>query len=326
MPDIIRIGTRRSQLATWQASYVQAALSQHHPNVQFELTFITTQGDRILDKPLVEIGGKGLFTLELEAALHAGDIDLAVHSLKDLPTDMPEGFTLGAVPDRANPFDALVSRSGEYLADLPENAVVGTSSLRRQAQLKHFRSDLLMQSIRGNVDTRIKKALDPDGPFDAIVLAMAGLTRLGLTEHITQQIDPNVMLPAPAQGALGIQCRDEDDHVLTLLQPLDHEATRLAVTAERSYLNELEAGCRLPVAAYATFVGPNLELKGRVNSVDGHTVVSVSRQLPVASLKPSLRDKFAVKLGRDSAREAMIKGADTLIAAVKAEIAAEDDR
>lgn len=323
MSDPIRIGTRRSQLATWQANYVLSQLQQHHPQQPFELTFITTQGDRILDRPLVEIGGKGLFTLELEAALHNGRIDLAVHSLKDLPTEMPAGFVLGAVPKRANPFDALISRTGFTVADLPPSAAVGTSSLRRQAQIRHHRPDLQVQSIRGNVDTRIKKALDPDGPYDAIVLAVAGLERLELRSHISEYLDSQVMLPAPGQGALGIQCRADDQRILGLLAAIDHEPTRLAVTAERSFLNELEAGCRLPVAAYARFEHHDLILDGRVNSVNGQIIIEVKRKLPVATLKPDLRDKFAVKLGRDAAREAKTKGADGLIADVKAQMQQE---
>ncbi len=323
--NIIQIGTRRSRLATWQAEFVQQALQQQHPELDFQLTFITTQGDTILNKPLVEIGGKGLFTLELENALRSGEIDLAVHSLKDLPTDMPNGFILGAVPERANPFDAFISRSAATIDELPMGAIIGTSSLRRQAQLRHYRPDLQVMSIRGNVNTRIKKALNSDGPYDAIILAVAGLERLALDHYIGERINTQLMLPAPGQGALGIQCRTGDQRILDILSVIDHEPTHLAVTAERSYLNELEAGCRLPVAAYAHLSDVDLILAGRVSSVDGTTVVEGQRRLPIASMQPDLRHKFAVKLGRDTAREAKVQGAGQLIAAVKAKIAGEEN-
>jgi len=319
----IKIGTRRSQLATWQAEFVRDALSSHHPTTTFELAFITTQGDRILGKPLAEIGGKGVFTLELELALLSGEIDLAVHSLKDLPTDIPEGFALGAVPERENPFDAFLSRSGASLDDLPGGATVGTSSLRRGAQLKAYRPDLIIENIRGNVETRIAKMQDVSGPYDATVLAVAGLKRLNRADEITEVINTAIMLPAPGQGALGIQFRADDDHIRGILEPINHPPTQYAVLAERSFLNELEAGCRLPVSAYARFEGTDLYLAGRVNSLDGISTIEVSRNLPIGSMQPHLREPFAIKLGRDSAREAISKGAAALIAAVKEEVAGE---
>lgn len=305
---LLRIGTRRSALALWQAEHVQTLLGAHHPGLQVELVPFTTRGDRELSRPLPEIGGKGLFTYELEEALRGGEIDLAAHSLKDLPTDLGDGFALGAILPRANPFDALISRDGFTLDTLPSGAVIGTSSLRRSAQLHAYRADLRTESLRGNVDTRLRKALDPAGPYDAIVLAAAGLERLGCSDTITEVIVPGVMLPAPGQGAVGVQCRADDARALDLLAPLDDRSTRCAVSAERAFLQQLDAGCRLPVSAYATLDGDELHLTGRVSDLDG------ARSLTVRGT--ALIDD-AMALGVRLAEQALAQGAAALLDAVR---------
>lgn len=311
MTASLRIGTRRSQLALWQTHHVRDLLLTAHPAHTVAIVHMTTTGDRVLDKPLPEIGGKGLFTQELEEALRAGAIDLAVHSLKDLPTDMDTTFTIGAIIARANPFDALISRDGLTLATLPAGATVGTSSLRRRAQLHAFRADLRTESLRGNVDTRLRKALDPEGPYDAIVLAVAGLERLAQGEVITEVIDRAIMLPASAQGAVAVQCRADDVRTLALLAALDDRPTRLAVTAERAFLQHLEAGCRLPVSAYATLDGDTLHLTGRVSALDGARTITVSGSATVEQ---------AAALGVRLAEDALSQGADVLLAEIRGEL------
>lgn len=307
----LRIGTRRSQLALWQTHYVRDALHTHYPDLDIDIIHMTTTGDRILDKALPEIGGKGVFTQELEAAIMAGDIDLAVHSLKDLPTEMPVAFTLGAIMPRANPFDALISRDGYTLATLPEGATVGTSSLRRRAQLRAHRPDLRTENLRGNVDTRLQKAHDPDGPYDAIVLAVAGLERLERGDVISEVLDRAIMVPAPAQGAVAVQCRAGDTATLALLAALDDRPTRLAVTAERAFLQHLEAGCRLPVSAYATLDGDTIRLTGRVNSLDGAQTITVSGEQHIDQ---------AAALGVRLAEDALREGAGALLAEIRGDL------
>lgn len=271
----LRLGTRGSALARWQTEFIAAQLSAVWPGLTVGIEVLHTQGDRTLDKPLPLIGGKGLFTAELEAALHSGAIDLAVHSLKDLPTELPSGIVIGAIPERANVHDVAVSRSGQSLAALPSGAVVGTSSRRRAAQLLHAYPQLRTADIRGNVDTRLRKALDPDGAYDAILLAAAGVERLERSAAITEVLPLDLMLPAPGQGALAVQCRDEAG-LLRLLQPLDDAATRAAVTAERAFLSALGGGCSVPVAAHARLAAGRLHLRGRVASLDGHEFVDVA--------------------------------------------------
>jgi hydroxymethylbilane synthase len=304
MTDKIVIGTRQSQLAVWQAEYVAGRLRALYPDMDVTLQYFVTHGDRVLDKPLPEIGGKGVFTAELESALLNHEIDLAVHSLKDLPTDLDPQFTIAAIPERASPFDVLISRSGQTLANLSAGATIGTSSLRRVAQIKAFRPDLTTISLRGNVPTRISKALAANGPYDAIVLAQAGLARLERAEQITEVLSPEIMLPAPAQGALAIQSRADDDRVRGLLAPLDHAPTRVAVEAERTFLNALDSGCRLPVAALAHIDGDTLHLTGRVNSLDGSQVITVKDFAPVES---------GIPLGIRLAQAALDQGADALL-------------
>lgn len=304
----LRLGTRGSALARWQTDHVAALLRAAWPDLTAEVEILHTQGDRILDKPLPMIGGKGLFTAELEAALHSGAIDLAVHSLKDLPTEMPAGIVLGAIPERADVRDAVISRGGRPLAELPAGAVVGTSSRRRAAQLLHRYPHLTLADIRGNVDTRIRKALDPDGPYDAILLAMAGVTRLEHSAVITEALPLEIMLPAPGQGALAVQCR-ADARILELLAPLDDHAARAAVTAERAFLNGLGGGCSVPVAAHAALTADGrLHLRGRVAAVDGSIVVDVAATGAVTD---------AETLGASLATEAIAQGADRLLAEVQ---------
>ncbi len=265
---MLTFATRPSALARWQTQWVARALENAHPGLTCCEEVITTRGDKVLDKPLPEIGGKGLFTQELEAALLSGRVDAAVHSLKDLPTEMPAGLTVGAVPPRAEVRDALVSAQGYTLETLPQGAVVGTSSLRRAAQLLAVRPDLQIRPLRGNVDTRVRKALA--GQYDAVVLAGAGLVRLGLTEHISQWLPLEVMLPAPGQGALAVQCRADDKATLALLAAVDDPATRAAVEAERAFLSALGGGCAVPVAAYANpLPDGTMRLRGFVGSPTG---------------------------------------------------------
>jgi hydroxymethylbilane synthase len=307
---IIRLGTRGSELARWQTEYIKTRLEQAWPDKRFEIEIITTRGDVVLDTPLPLIGGKGVFTAELESALREGTIDFAVHSLKDLPTEEPPGLTIGATPERASVHDVLISRGGQGLDALPAGASVGTSSRRRAAQILHRRPDLNMIDIRGNVPTRIAKALDPNGPYDALVLARAGLERLNLLENVTEELSLDVMLPAPGQGALAVQCRDEVES-LVLLQPLNHAATRAAVTVERAFLEGLGGGCSTPVAAYAYMERGQLRLRGRVIGDDGRSLVEV---LGMANIRePSSPALLARQLGLDMAQRALKQGAGDLL-------------
>lgn len=303
----LRLGTRGSTLARWQTDYIAAQLSAAWPGLAVEIEILHTQGDRILDKPLPLIGGKGLFTTELETALHSGAIDLAVHSLKDLPTELQPGIVIGAIPARADVHDVVVSRSGQPLAALQRGAVVGTSSRRRAAQLLHAYPHLHIADIRGNVDTRIHKVLDPDGSYDAIVLAAAGVERLARSDAVTEMLPLDLMLPAPGQGALAVQCRD-DARLLHLLQPLDDAATRVAVMAERAFLSGLGGGCAVPVAAHAAIVQDRLHLRGRVASLDGRDFVDVTGDAV---------PEDAVELGAALAIQALAQGAAQFLHEVK---------
>ena len=296
--------TRPSALARWQTQWVIGALQKIHPGLICEEKVISTQGDKILDRPLPEIGGKGLFTQELEDELLSGAVQCAVHSLKDLPVENPQGLAIGCIPQRAEVRDALISAGGYTLATLPAGARVGTSSLRRAAQVLASHPRLVIDLLRGNVDTRVRKALD--GKYDAIILAGAGLSRLGLDQHVSEWLTLDQMLPAPGQGALAVQCRAADQETLGYLAPLEHKATRLAVTAERQFLQALGGGCSVPLAAYATLSGdsvqPMLSLHGLVISPDGKQVVRVMGSGPAAT-----------RLGREMAREAMQRGAGEIL-------------
>ena len=296
------LGTRTSTLARWQTDRVISLLQAVWPGLVCEIRPFQTQGDKILDKPLPQIGGKGLFTAELEAALLAGEIDIAVHSLKDLPTDNPPGLTIGAITDRADARDGLVARDRLTLTTLPPGALVGTSSVRRQAQLLTRRPDLRVASIRGNVETRLRKVLQ-DHLYDATILAAAGLERLGLTDHVTEWFEPGTMLPAPGQGALAIQCRSDDQATLTLLAAIEDEAVRTAVTAERTFLNVLESGCSAPVGAFATVTGSAIQLNALVAAPSGQQLIQVQGQ----GTDPH-------QLGQQLAQEAKQQGADQILA------------
>ncbi len=311
MPVLTRpltIGTRGSALARWQTEWVLARLCEAWPGLDCQTRLFTTSGDRNLDKPLPEIGGKGLFTEELENALRSSEIDLAVHSLKDLPIDDAPGLTLGAIPTREDARDVLISRNGWTLEALPSGARVGTSSLRRSAQLLAARPDLTLLPLRGNVDTRIRKVLR--GEYDAIVLAAAGVLRLSLSEHITEYLPYDVMLPAPGQAALAVQCRADDAVTLGLLLAIDDAGARSAVTAERAFLNALGGGCSAPVAAYAQSNLPrmreayasHIQMTGLVAFPAGRPVIRVSGE----NVNP-------LELGAALAHEALAQGAGDLL-------------
>jgi hydroxymethylbilane synthase len=273
----LTFATRPSALARWQTQWVMRALKSVHPGLICTEYIITTQGDKILDRPLPEIGGKGLFTKELETELLAGCLQAAVHSLKDLPVESVPGLTIGAIPVRGEVRDALVSPDGFTLETLPKRARVGTSSLRRAAQVLALRPDVKITPMRGNVDTRIRKVIE--GQYEAAILAGAGLERLGLTEHISQWLPLDRMLPAPGQGALAVQCRADDKSTLSLLASIDDPATRTAVTAERQFLFHLGGGCAVPVGAFGRIAAdgePVLRLEGLVASLDGRRLIRVS--------------------------------------------------
>ncbi len=296
----LTIGSRTSNLAMWQTNHVISLLEQAWPGIQCQVEPFVTKGDKTLDKPLPQIGGKGLFTLELEDALRNGRIDFAVHSLKDLPVENAEGVILGAIIGRADVRDVIVSKKGEKLGNLPIGAVVGTSSLRRQAQLRQSRPDLDIQSIRGNVETRIRKV--KEGPYDATILAAAGISRLGLDDQVAQWLPIEIMLPAPGQGALAVQCRADDDETIRLLSAIHQPEVATAVTAERSFLHHLGGGCATPVAAHATWKDDKLHLTGLVSSVDGSREILVTR---------CCSDGWM--LGKGLANEAIKKGAREIL-------------
>jgi len=302
----VRVGARRSNLSLVQVKFVEHLLRATYPTLNIDIEEFTTSGDHQIDTPLPIIGGKGVFTEELEEALLSGRIDLAVHSLKDLPTAHRDGLTIGAVPERASAADVVVSRHGVPLRGLPSGAVVGTSSLRRGAQILRHRSDLRIQSIRGNVETRLRKVIEPDGGYEAIVLAAAGLERLALSNNVTETLPLDVMLPAPGQGALAVQCRDEPA-MHAFLAPIHHLPTALTTTAERAFLSGLGGGCSAPVAAYATLEGDRLEVRGRVTSVDGSEQVDVQLAIPCST------ETEADAAGRRLADEALAQGATQLL-------------
>lgn len=297
----IYFATRPSALARWQTQYVIGRLKQAWPDLECEENVITTQGDRVVDKPLPEIGGKGVFTQELEAALLDGRVQAAVHSLKDLPTENPPGLTIGCIPERAEVRDALISPLGWTLESLPHGARLGTSSLRRAAQAAAQRPDLCIESLRGNVDTRLRKV--QAGQYDAIILAGAGLNRLGLQQHVTQWLPLEMMLPAPGQGALAAQCRSDDAETLGWLAALEDPATRRATTAERAFLGGLGSGCALPVAAHATIEADGgIHLSVLVASTDGKQVIRLHG-----------KGSDATELGNRLAEEALERGARILL-------------
>jgi hydroxymethylbilane synthase len=299
------LGTRGSKLAVHQSEWVQAQLHALAPHVTVTLRRIQTSGDKILDVPLAQIGGKGLFVKEIEDALLSGEIDLAVHSMKDVPTELPEGLAILCVPSREDPRDALISREGRAFMDLPLGARIGTSSLRRQSQLLHARPDLTIAMLRGNLDTRLKKLRD--GQFDAIVLAAAGLRRLDWAHEITEYIAPEISLPAIGQGALGIEGRSDDLFIRSLLSGLNHAPSQTAVRAERALLHRLQGGCQVPIAAHATLAGTRVTLEGLVASVDG-------KELIRDSAEGTLEDPESI--GIQLAEQLLARGGDKILRAV----------
>ena len=271
MPSELKIGTRGSQLALFQANWVKDRLSEAHIGLNVTLIKIKTTGDKIQDVPLAKIGGKGLFVKEIEESLLQKRIDLAVHSIKDVPTEFPQGLHLSVITKREDPRDVFISKDGRTLKELPQGAKIGTSSLRRQAQLLHFRNDLELIPLRGNLDTRLKKLKTMN--LDGIVLALAGVRRLGLEERVTEIISPDISLPAIGQGALGIEIRTDDKEVEGQIRFLNDRDSSIAVTAERAFLKKLEGGCQVPLAAYARPAGKILHVDGLVGSIDGKTLI-----------------------------------------------------
>lgn len=299
---VLRIGTRGSLLALKQSENVQKALEELWPHVRIELQIIKTMGDKILDVPLAKVGGKGLFVKEIEDALLNGSVDLAVHSMKDVPAELPAGLAIGAIPQREDPRDVLVSHDGKNLFELPEGAKVGTSSLRRAAQLKRLRPDLQIENLRGNLDTRLRKVRE--GVYHAIVLAAAGLHRMDWQDAITAYLEPEQFLPAIGQGAIGIEIRNDDELLRRLLAPVHHSDSAVAVRAERSLLKQLEGGCQVPIGGYARVAGETVELTGLVCSLDGREVFRRSGRAP--------REK-AESLGRELAREILEAGGKRIL-------------
>jgi hydroxymethylbilane synthase len=271
MSRTLHIGTRGSRLALWQADWVKNALESRDPSLSAELVVIKTTGDKILDAPLAKVGGKGLFVKEIEAALFDGRIDLAVHSMKDMPSEIPEALCIGAVPERETPVDVLISKNGKPLAELKTGARIGTGSLRRAAQLKHARPDIVIVPLRGNLDTRLRK-LDTEH-LDAIVLAAAGIKRLGFEDRISEYLDESIMLPAVGQGALCVEIREGDSKTKECVGALDHQETRVTVLGERAFLNRLEGSCQIPVAGFGRCDRDNFVLQGLVADIQGVTVI-----------------------------------------------------
>jgi hydroxymethylbilane synthase len=315
----VNIATRKSALAMWQAEYVQAKLKAHYPDLTINLVPMSTQGDRILDTPLAKIGGKGLFIKELEVAMQEGRADIAVHSMKDVPVAFPEGFGLHVICPRENPFDAFVSNTYDSLEALPQGAVVGTSSLRRQAQLRARRPDLTIKDLRGNVNTRLAK-LDA-GEYDAIILACAGLIRLDMADRIRAEISAVDSLPAVGQGAVGIECRNDNAPLIALLQCLSCPETTVRVMAERAMNAKLQGGCQVPIGSYATLATtPNgvqeLHLSGLVAKVDGTQLLEAEARI-LLDVDLNTQIQQAIALGQDIAQQLLDQGAGEILAAVE---------
>ena len=307
-PKKLVIASRESMLAMWQAEHIKGRLKALYPDCEVEILGMTTRGDQILDRTLSKIGGKGLFIKELEQALQDDRADLAVHSIKDVPMELPEGFALAAIGERASPFDAFVSNQYSRLEDMPEGAIVGTSSLRREAQLRAKFPHLTIKPLRGNVQTRLSK-LD-NGDYDAVILAAAGLQRLGLDGRIREILSPADSLPAAGQGALGIEIAARRTDLADILRPLNHEETAACVTAERALARALGGSCQVPLAAYCVMEDGLLTLNGLVGHPDGSVIIEASAQAPAA---------YADALGRAVAKRLADDGAEELIAAVLAE-------
>ena len=305
MKAVLKIGTRQSLLALWQSNHIAACLRKQYPECEVVLKKIVTKGDRILDVPLAQIGGKGLFTKEIEEDLLSGEVDLAVHSLKDMPTVLPEGLCLTAITERANVGDAFVSNEYSCFAELPLGAVVGTSSLRRKAQLLAARPDLTIRDLRGNVDTRLRK-LD-EGLYDAVILAAAGLERLGHGDRIKDVIPSDVCLPAVGQGALAIECRTDDAEVRQMLDFLNDMPTVYATNAERAFLGLLEGGCQVPIGVHADVEGDKIKIEAIIAALDGSTVLR-------DTIEGTAVD--AVALGQELGKKMLANGGQEILAAI----------
>ena len=302
----IKIGTRGSKLALWQANWIKSALTEKFPHQSIELVIIKTQGDKILDVPLAQVGGKGLFVKEIEQALRDRRVDLAVHSMKDMPAEIPEGLCIGAIPRRETPSDVLISRKGLKLSELKTASVIGTSSLRRGAQLRHARTDIIIRPLRGNLDTRLRKLESEE--MDAIVVAAAGVKRLNLEEKITEYLDEEIMLPAVGQGALCIEIRENDPQVAEMISALDHSQTRTIVSGERAFLNRLEGGCQIPIAGHGKIENDRYILTGLVAEVDGSRLIKDTASGPIEASE---------RIGIELAERLLDKGADKLLEKIK---------
>ncbi len=294
MKNNILIGTRGSALALWQAQWVKNQIKKNYPSVDVKIVKIKTKGDKITDRPLATVGGKGLFVKEIEQKLLDKEIDIAVHSMKDMPGDLPQGLIIGAVPARENPFDVIISKNGLTLAELPAGAKIGTSSLRRASQIKHTRPDIITESIRGNLDTRLKKL--ETGEFDAIILAAAGIIRLGMKKKITEYLGETTMLPAVGQGALCIESRHDDNETSLMLKPLNHMETNISITGERAFLKRIQGSCHIPVACFGKIENNNIILTGLIASENGKQII-----------------KQTIKQNTNSAQQAGIDLADSLL-------------
>lgn len=305
MIQTVRIATRKSPLALWQAEFVKAELIKHHPNLQVELLPMSTKGDKLLDTPLAKIGGKGLFVKELEVAMLEGRADIAVHSMKDVPMEFPPGLELSVICEREDPLDAFVSNQVTSIDQLPDGAVVGTSSLRRQCQIRAQFPNLEIRELRGNVNTRLAK-LDK-GEYDGIILASAGLIRLKMGERISSRLPAELSLPAGGQGAVGIECRSDSSDIQQLLAPLHHRETASRVVAERAVNRHLQGGCQVPIACFAEVNGTTIGLRGLVGSVDGSTILRADLEGPVED---------AEKLGIQLADHLLAAGAGDILAEV----------
>ena len=299
MKKKICIGTRGSKLALWQTNFIKSKIKCLFSDLNVDLKIIKTMGDKITDRPLAMVGGKGLFVKEIETALLNKEIDLAVHSMKDMPGELPEGLVIGAIPERENPFDVLISKDNSLLADYKKGAKIGTSSLRRASQIKYIRPDAEIESIRGNIDTRIQKL--KAGDYDAIVLAAAGLRRLGQGKQITEYLDETVMIPAVGQGALCIETRENDGDIAEIMEKLDHHDTRICVTGERAFLKQIEGSCHIPVACFGKIQNNKVLLTAVVASVDGKALIKEQIISPINKVEHSgqvLADQVLEKGGR----------------------------
>lgn len=307
MTQLVRIATRKSPLALWQAEYVKKQLLDHHSQLQVEMLAISTRGDKLLDTSLAKVGGKGLFVKELEVAMLEGKADIAVHSMKDVPMEFPEGLSLAVICEREDPSDAFVSNRYQHLDELPAGAIVGTSSLRRQCQIRARYPELQIKDLRGNVNTRLAK-LD-SGDYDALILASAGLIRLEMQQRIASRLETDLCLPAAGQGAVGIECRTNDPSIQQLLQPLHHPDSACCVTAERAMNRRLQGGCQVPIGGFARLdtSGSTLKIDGLVGSLDGQAVLKANTQGPVED---------AELLGQQLADKLLAMGAGEILASV----------